>query len=191
MRLLCSVVTLMAWAVTTTPLSAQDDAELRWTPSKSMEFSVVQQTAISPDGSRIAYVVRVPLIEGEQSEYLSHIWLVNSDGTGNTQFTRGKISASGPSFSPDGEWLTFSSQRSGTEGESEGGSQTQVWALSVNGGEAFPVTDAASGVSSYQWSPSGERIAYLMRDPDTDEEKARRREKRDPIFVDQNLCIIG
>ena len=120
MRLLCSVVTLMAWAVTTTPLSAQDDAELRWTPSKSMEFSVVQQTAISPDGSRIAYVVRVPLIEGEQSEYLSHIWLVNSDGTGNTQFTRGKISASGPSFSPDGEWLTFSSQRSGTEGESEG-----------------------------------------------------------------------
>ena len=108
MRLLCSVVTLMTWAVTTTPLSAQDDDELRWTPSKSLEFNVVQQTAISPDGSRIAYVVRVPLIEGEQSEYLSHIWLVNSDGTGNTQFTRGKISASGPAFSPDGEWLAFS-----------------------------------------------------------------------------------
>ena len=111
MRLLCSVVTLMAWVVATTPLSAQDDDELRWTPSKSMEFSVVQQTAISPDGSRIAYVVRVPLIEGEQSEYLSHIWLVNSDGTGNTQFTRGKISASGPAFSPDGKWLAFASNR--------------------------------------------------------------------------------
>ncbi|GIS80725.1 MAG: hypothetical protein CM1200mP14_22910 [Gammaproteobacteria bacterium] len=26
-----------------------------------------------------------------------------------------------------------------------------------------------------------------MRDPDTDEEKAQRREKRDPIFVDQNF----
>ena len=187
MRLLCSVVTLMAWVVATTPLSAQDDDELRWTPSKSMEFSVVQQTAISPDGSRIAYVVRVPLIEGEQSEYLSHIWLVNSDGTGNTQFTRGKISASGPEFSPDGEWLAFSSQRSGAEGESEGPPRTQVWAISINGGEAFPVTDAASGASSYQWSPSGDRIAYLMRDPDTDEEKAQRREKRDPIFVDQNF----
>jgi len=187
MRLLCSVVTLMAWAVTTTPLSAQDADELRWTPSKSMEFGVVQQTAISPDGTRIAYVVRIPLIEGEQSEYLSHIWLVDSDGTENTQFTRGKISASGPAFSPDGEWLAFSSQRIGTEGESEGGSRTQVWVISVNGGEAFPVTDAASGVSSYQWSPSGERIAYMMRDPDTDEEKAQRREKRDPIFVDQNF----
>ena len=113
MRLLCSVVTLMAWAVTTTPLSALDDDELRWTPSKSMEFSVVQQTAISPDGSRIAYVVRVPVIEGEQSEYLSHIWLGNSDGTGNTQFTRGMISASGPAFSPDGKWLAFTSQRRG------------------------------------------------------------------------------
>ena len=187
MRLLCSVVTLMAWVVATTPLSAQDDDELRWTPSKSMEFSVVQQTAISPDGSRIAYVVRVPLIEGQQSEYLSHIWLVNSDGTGNTQFTRGKISASGPEFSPDGEWLAFSSQSSGAEGESEGPPRTQVWAISINGGEAFPVTDAASGASSYQWSPSGDRIAYLMRDPDTDEEKAQRREKRDPIYVDQNF----
>ena len=98
MRLLCFVVMLTTWVVATTPLSAQDDDVLRWTPSKSLEFNVVQQTAISPDGSRIAYVVRVPLIEGEQSEYLSHIWLVNSDGTGNTQFTRGKISASGQLF---------------------------------------------------------------------------------------------
>ena len=84
MRFLCSAVAFMVWIGSSVVLSAQDTEEVRWTPSKSMEFGVVQQTAISPDGSRIAYVVRVPLIEGEQSEYLSHIWLVNSDGTGQT-----------------------------------------------------------------------------------------------------------
>jgi dipeptidyl aminopeptidase/acylaminoacyl peptidase len=148
-----------------------------------MAFEVVQQTAMAPDGSRVAYVVRTPLIEGEQSEYLSHIWVVGTDGAEPVQFTRGDASATNPSFSPDGQWLAFTSARD--TGDDAGGSQ--VWAISVAGGEAFPVTASETGVSSYAWSPSGARIAFLARDPDTDEEKARKREKRDPIFVDQNF----
>jgi len=166
-------------------VSAQEAGPLRWTPEKSMEFDVVQQTAIAPDGSRVAYVVRVPLIEGEQSEYLSHIWLVDADGTNAVQFTRGEESATSPAFSPDGRWLAFTTSREGDKGDEA--PQTQVWAIALAGGEAFPVTEAETGVSSYAWSPAGDRIAYLSRDPETDEEKARKREKRDPIFVDQNF----
>ncbi len=192
MRVSYAFPALVILASATQPLTAQDSDELRWTPTKSMEFSVVQQTAVSPDGRRIAYVVRVPLIEGEQSEYLSHIWLVNSDGTGAVQFTRGENSATNPAFSPDGEWLAFTSERDDGNGADEAsadedGPRSQVWAISVNGGEAFPLTDAEAGVGMYRWSPSGDRIGYLMRDPDTEEEKTRRREKRDPIFVDQNF----
>jgi len=183
MRASLTFAALVVSCAAALPLSAQDSAS-RWTPEKSMEFDVVQSTAISPDGSRIAYTVRVPLIEGEQSEYLSHIWLVNSDGTGAVQFTRGENSASGAAFSPDGRWLTFTTRRGGG---GDDGARTQVWAISVDGGEAFPVTSAEVGVSGYEWSAAGDRIAYLMRDPDTDEEKARVREKRDPIFVDQNF----
>jgi dipeptidyl aminopeptidase/acylaminoacyl peptidase len=157
----------------------------RWTPEKSLEFEVVEQTAISPDGSRIAYVVREALVEGEQSEYLSQVWLVGADGSNPLQFTRGDRSATAPAFSPDGRWLAFTSQRGAGSGDD--GPQAQVWVISVDGGEAFPVTDAPTGVSRFAWSPSGQRIAYLSRDPETDEERARRREKRDPIFVDQNF----
>ena len=167
------------------PASAQDTDELRWSPEKSMEFRAVSQTAISPDGSRIAYVVRVPVMEGEKSEYLSHIWITGADGSGNVQFTRGEHSAGSPAFSPDGEWLAFTSRRG--SGSGSDGPQNQVWVISVHGGEAFPATNAEAGVGSFQWSPDGSRIAYLMRDPDTEEEKTRRREKRDPIFVDQNF----
>ncbi|MGY8776986.1 MAG: prolyl oligopeptidase family serine peptidase [Longimicrobiales bacterium] len=184
MRLSCASVALAALSVTLSPLSGQETDELRWTPEQSMQFDVIQQTAITPDGSRIAYVVRVPLIEGEQSEYLSHIWLANADGSGVVQFTRGENSARNPAFSPNGEWLAFSTVRNGGDEE---GARNQIWAISVHGGEAFPVTSAEAGAGSYQWSPSGDRIAYLMRDPDTEEEKTARREKRDPIFVDQNF----
>ena len=171
-----------------TQVAAQNADDLRWTPEKSMEFDVVQQTAISPDGARVAYVVRVPLIEGEQSEYLSHIWLVDADGTDGVQFTRGENSATSPAFSPDGRWLAFATRREGDgSGEGDDGPQTQVWVIALAGGEAFPVTEAETGVASYRWSPSGDRIAYVSRDPETEDEKARKREKRDPIFVDQNF----
>ncbi|MBW3534418.1 MAG: S9 family peptidase [Gemmatimonadetes bacterium] len=46
---------------------------------------------------------------------------------------------------------------------------------------------AEAGVGAFRWSPSGDRIAYLMTEPDTEEEKARRREKRDIIYVDQDF----
>ena len=46
------------------PLSAQDDA-LTWTPEYVMKFRGVTQTALSPDGSHLAYVVRTPVMEGD------------------------------------------------------------------------------------------------------------------------------
>jgi len=149
-----------------------------WTPDLSMEFRSVRQSATSQDGRRIAYVVRTPVMDGEKSEYVSHIWLVSADGSGNHQFTRGAKSESNPAFSPDGAWLAFTSTRGG---------KNQVWVISVAGGEAFPVTAAEAGVGRFRWSPDGSRIAYLMRDPETAAEKQRKKEKDDPIFVDRNF----
>ena len=174
-RLAFFVATALTLAV---PLHAQEDGGLRWSPEKSMEFRVIQQTAVSPDGSLVAFVVRVPVMEGEKSEYLSHIWLANPDGSSVRQFTQGDKSATSPSFSPDGRWLAFSSSRGG---------ENQVWAIPVDGGEARQVTDAESGAGGFSWSPDGSRVAYLMTDPETEEEKLRKKEKRDPIFVDQNF----
>ena len=157
-------------------LHAQDS--LKWTPAKSMEIRQIQGTTVSPDGMKVAYVIRVPVMDGEKSEYLSHIWVVNADGSDARQFTRGEKSASNPAFSPDGRWLAFSSSRSG---------KSQVWVIPMDGGEARQVTKAEGGVGSFAWSPDGRRIAYLMTDPETEEEQARKKEKRDPIFVDQDF----
>ena len=168
------------------PLAVQAQADAApadagWTPALSMQYRGVSGTAISPDGSRIAFVVREPLMEGPQSEYLSHIWMTDADGTGTAQWTRGEASAGSPQFSPDGAWLSFTS---GREGEGEAGSQ--VWALPMAGGEARQLTKAEGSVGGYRWSPDGTRIAFLMRDPRTPEEKKATEEKRDVILVDRD-----
>jgi Tol biopolymer transport system component len=93
-----------------------------WTPDLSMEFRRVQSTTLSADGTHVAYVLRTPLMDGSDSEFQSHIWVAGTDGSTNRRYTRGDYSASSPSFSPDGEYLAFSSKR----GEVED-AKTQVW----------------------------------------------------------------
>ena len=124
----------------------QEPAFDRWTPALSMLYDGISGTALSPDGSLVAYVVRTALTEGEKSEYLSHVWIASTDGARKAQYTRGDNSASSPSFSPNGDYLAFTTGRSG---------RNQVWVIPLDGGEAFRVTDAKTGVGGYSWSPDG------------------------------------
>ena len=158
--------------------AAEAPADDRWTPALSMRYHQVSGLAISPDGAQVAYVVREPLMEGEKSEYLSHIWVATADGSRNVRFTRGEHSAGSPAFSPDGQWLAFSTARSG---------KNQIWVIPMAGGEARQVTDAKAGVGQFRWSPAGDAFAFVMRDPETDEEEKAGKEKRDVILVDQNF----
>lgn len=168
-----------AWiALLLLPVSIAAQQAEGWTPELSMRYHAVQGTALSPDGSQVAWVVREPVMEGEKSEYLSHIWVADADGGRARQFTRGEHSASSPAFSPDGRHLAFTTSRSGSN---------QVWIIPLDGGEAEQLTEADPGVGSFAWSPDGSRVAYTMTDPESDEQKAAVREKRDVIVVDQDF----
>jgi len=160
--------------------TAQEAAgnELVWTSTLSMQYNQVSGTEISPNGDRVAWVVREPLMEGEQSEYLSHIWVADADGSNALQYTRGEKSATSPTFSPDGLSLAFTSGRSGSN---------EIWMIPLGGGEAWQVTDTESGVGSFEFSPDGRQIAFTMDDPETEEEKTAKKEKRDVILVDQDF----
>ncbi len=149
----------------------------RWSPALSMQYRAVGGVELSPDGSRVAYTVREAIMEGEKSEYLTHIWMAAVDGSFDIQYTHGELTSSNPQFSPNGEYLAFTSSRSG---------DNQIWRMRVLGGEAEQVTKADPGVGTYQWSPDGTRFAYTMRDPDTEEEKEAKKEKSHVTFVDQN-----
>lgn len=150
----------------------------KWTPELQMRFKRISGITLSPDGKYVAYEVREPLMEGEKSEYLSHIWVAATDGSFNIQYTRGEKSATRPSFSPDSQYLSFTSSR---EGEKD-----QIWIMRIHGGEAYKLTDEKSAITSYKWSPDGKFIAFIMADPETEEEEKEKKEKRDVILVDKN-----
>ena len=159
-------------------MPGETQAQDGWTPALQMQYKAVQGTEISPDGQHVAFMVREPIMEGEKSEYLSHIWIADADGSGARQFTRGDKSVGSPSFSPDGNHLAFTSGRSG---------ENQIWVMPIEGGEAWQVTDADPGVSAFSWSPDGRSFAFTQRDPDTEEEKTAKEELSYIIRVDQNF----
>lgn len=151
-----------------------------WTPETSIQLKQISDLNFSDNGDKIAFVVREALIEGEQSEYLSQVWVANSDGSDLVQFTYDKKSSNRPRFSPNGKYLAFISQRS---------DKPQLWIMNIAGGGPWQFTHEKEGVGAFHWSPNGQTIAFLMKDPLTDEEEKDKKEKRDVILVDQNFKL--
>jgi dipeptidyl aminopeptidase/acylaminoacyl peptidase len=177
-------------AVTAAPAPA-DTAEAAapdtvWTPALSMRYRQVFGTTMSADGKLVAYVVRSADMKGTESRYVTQLWVAAADGSWNRQYTHGPKGASSPAFSPDGKELAFLSSRPAVveHEKDEGNGKSQVWVMPVNGGEAWQLTDAPSGVGSFEWSPQGDRIAYTSSDTVSSDWKKREKEKRDEVVID-------
>jgi len=147
-----------------------------WTPELSMQYRKIMATEMSFEGKHVAYVVREAVMDSTTSEFRQHIRVVSADGTSDVRYTRGKHSNFDPRWSPDGKRLAFRSTRRG---------KPQVFVIRLRGGEAWPITDAQAGVSRFRWGPEGKRIAFLMKNPKSEAEKRREKEKRDVNLVDR------
>jgi dipeptidyl aminopeptidase/acylaminoacyl peptidase/CubicO group peptidase (beta-lactamase class C family) len=108
------------------------------------ELAVPGSPAVSPDGSRVAYVLRT--LDAGSDRTVEQLWLVAADGGTSRRLTAGPEDTA-PAWSPDGRRLAF--LRAG-----------QVALLDADGGEPEQLTDLALGAGAPRWSPDGRRLAF-------------------------------
>jgi len=158
---------------------AQTSALAVWTPELQVRVRAVGSPRVSPDGRRVVYTVSEAMTTPDKSEYVSQIWMATADGRENFQVTFADKSSTNPKWSPDGNWLAFTSTRKDNK--------SNLYLLRVGGGEAEPLTDVKSGVSDFEWSPDGRSIAFAMTDPKTEEEEKNDKGRNDSRWVDENV----
>src|SRR5579883_988184 len=129
------------------------------------EIKFLSRPRISPDGQRVAYVVTE--VDGRKHAYRSAIWVTPATGGEARRLTAAPANATDPSWSPDGRWLAFLSDREGEAGLAASAEQKrlgkgkpQIWLLPTDGGEAHQVTFLPHGASSPVWSPDGQWLAF-------------------------------
>jgi len=123
------------------PYTVQDQVTMR----RVLDFEP------SPDGTRVAYVLRTTDLDANRGR--TDLWLVNADGTGNRQLTTHPDGDTDPQWSSDGKAIYFLSSRSG---------MSQVHKLSVEGGEAVQVTKLPLDVNAFELSRDGAQLAVAL-----------------------------
>jgi dipeptidyl aminopeptidase/acylaminoacyl peptidase len=146
---------------------------------------------ISADGRAIAFVVGDSFRVDTKSPK-SNIWVAEKSQVGGEwnvrAFTSGPRKDFFPKWSPDGRQLAFLSDRVEEE-------KFQIYVMNRDGGEARQLTEVKGDIGqsvivavaqSISWTPDGRKIAFLMSDPETDEEARKKKEKLDAIAFEKN-----
>jgi dipeptidyl aminopeptidase/acylaminoacyl peptidase len=158
-------------APTRTPQASAPAAPKVLTPEISIKRWWISDLQLSPDGNLLAMVVAEPSGPTGQRR---NIWLYNFSTHALTQFTSSARPDTRPRWSPDGRTLAFLSSRDG---------RNQVYLIPVDGGEAQPLTESQTGVSSFDWAPDGKKLAFETTAPPTQEEQKKERDKDDAQIV--------
>lgn len=161
------------------------------TPADLYELTWANDPRVSPDGTKVAYVVAT-LDEG-LNDYPSAIWIAALDAsTPPMQLTTGTKRDLEPRWSPDGSAIAFCSTRDGDT--------AQLYVIDVASGRTEPdgaevrrLTQLDEDVTGVKWAPDSRRIAFeaRCRDAAYAEKKDERRAPRRITRLQYKLDNVG
>jgi dipeptidyl aminopeptidase/acylaminoacyl peptidase len=166
------LVVVLAVLISGTVLEAQNKPKLTLDDFfNSVSFRSVE---LSPDGNSV--VIVTDRADWDQQIFRTDLWLYRDDSKTMIQLTQSGHD-SDPKWSPDGKWIAFLSERknaAGKEDDSDSDSKedaSQIYLISPQGGEAFPITKGEEDVHTFAWSSDSQNIYYATRQPWSKEKK--------------------
>ena len=111
----------------------------------------VSSPQMSPDGSKIIYVRNFRDVMTDKS--YSNLWVINFDGTDNRPLTTGNHNDFNPTWSPDGRYILYRSNRDGS---------TQIYLRWAESGSESKLTNLIQSTGNPVWSPDGNFLAFTM-----------------------------
>ena len=129
------------------------------TPAETHPFSIQDMLAarrisdpqVSPDGRHAVFVLRETDLEANTGR--TDLWLVNTNDNGLRRLTSHPEADSNPRWTPDSNSIYFLSGRSGS---------SQIWRISIAGGEAQSAFGGPLDLGNLVVSPDGKHIAFTM-----------------------------
>ena len=122
------------------------------------------QGALSPDGSTLAFV-------STREGGFANLWLQDLSSRSRHARPIAKTNAGSfrPSWSPDGKWIAFTSDRDTRRARWDGGweliQSTALYIVRADGGSLRRLTELGGYAGSPRWSPDGRRIVFYRSTP--------------------------
>jgi dipeptidyl aminopeptidase/acylaminoacyl peptidase len=125
----------------------------------------INNCVLSPDGRYVAYTEMrwEPPAEGRNTD----LWVVDTQSGASRRLTFDPAKDESPRWSADSRWIYFLTKRGKEDDPAPLNGKTQIWKISVDGGDAQAITRLKDDVSDFALSKDGRSLYYLLSKEET------------------------
>ena len=175
-------------------LAGQEGIEPQPFPGLENVFEVksIATVVMAPSGREILYTLNTVDLEANESNL--DIWTIRASGQGWSvpiQLTNHPGRDSSPTWRPSAETFTFLASGRGSNGgvnqpnqRTNEGRSNKLMEMNPSGGEPSEVFQHETNITSYQWSPDGNYIAFRASDNESEDTKTKKQSGRDINYED-------
>jgi len=153
------------------PIYAQEIDLRPMTVDDSLNMVRLGNVQMSPDGEWVFFSKSE--LDWGKNKRNKRYFMIPASGGKAVQYI-GDAGGSSFQFSPNGKYLSF--RRTVDK-------KSQVFIMSIKGGEAFQLTHHNNSIESYKWSPDASKIFFTANEPTGEEEEKEYNLGDDAVFI--------